>query len=51
MSFLTLVVSIANILCSSLKATIPDHPLLTDLEQKNELFDKAAAKYAVKVAA
>lgn len=36
---------------SVLTNTIPNHPLLTDLEQKNDLFDKAASKYAAKIAA
>ncbi|KAF8467266.1 coatomer subunit epsilon [Kalaharituber pfeilii] len=36
---------------SELKKTVPTHPFLIDLEQKNELFDKAAAKYAAKISA
>ncbi|RPB22684.1 hypothetical protein L211DRAFT_318460 [Terfezia boudieri ATCC MYA-4762] len=36
---------------SLLRNTMPDHPLLTDLEQKSELFDRAAAKYAAKITA
>ncbi|KAF8436383.1 coatomer epsilon subunit-domain-containing protein [Terfezia claveryi] len=36
---------------SELRNTMPDHPLLTDVEQRSELFDKAAAKYAAKITA
>ena len=35
--------------CSSLKKAAPDHQLLTDLEEKSALFDKAAAKFSAKV--
>ncbi|KAF4125746.1 coatomer subunit epsilon [Geosmithia morbida] len=35
----------------SLKKANPKHKFLVDLEEKNELFDKAAAKYKPKVAA
>ncbi|KAL8358014.1 hypothetical protein RB598_002683 [Gaeumannomyces tritici] len=34
---------------ASLLAKAPDHPFLTDLEEKSALFDKAAAKYSAKV--
>ncbi|KAL7623429.1 hypothetical protein AAE478_007111 [Parahypoxylon ruwenzoriense] len=40
-----------NELTSSLKKTAPQHPFLVDLEEKSELFDKAAAKYSAKVSA
>ncbi|RPA89245.1 hypothetical protein L873DRAFT_1722764 [Choiromyces venosus 120613-1] len=36
---------------SSLKNVAPSHPFLTDIAQKSELFDKAAAKYTAKVGA
>ena len=35
----------------ALKEKAPEHPLLVDLEQKSEMFDKAAQKYSPKVAA
>ncbi|KAI5860766.1 coatomer epsilon subunit-domain-containing protein [Durotheca rogersii] len=38
-------------LTSSLQKSPPQHPLLVDLEEKSDLFDKAAAKYSAKVAA
>ncbi|KAF2972942.1 hypothetical protein GQX73_g608 [Xylaria multiplex] len=38
-------------LTSSLKKTAPQHPLLTDLEEKSDLFDKAASKFSAKAAA
>jgi coatomer protein complex subunit epsilon len=34
-----------------LQAADASHPLLTDLEEKSALFDKAAAKYSPKVSA
>ncbi|KAG0638840.1 coatomer epsilon subunit-domain-containing protein [Tuber brumale] len=34
---------------SSLQNAAPSHPFLTDVAQKSELFDKAAAKYRAKV--
>ena len=36
---------------SVLQKTDPQHPLLLDLAEKSELFDKAATKYKAKVAA
>ncbi|KAF3936782.1 hypothetical protein ABW19_dt0203073 [Dactylella cylindrospora] len=36
---------------SALEAEDPDHPLLTDLAEKEDLFEKAASKYAAKVSA
>ncbi|RWA07982.1 hypothetical protein EKO27_g7128 [Xylaria grammica] len=36
---------------SSLKNAAPNHPFLTDLEEKSDLFDKAASKFSAKVAA
>ena len=33
-----------------LKETAPAHPLLADIEEKSALFDRAAEKYAPKVA-
>ncbi|KAI0386810.1 coatomer epsilon subunit-domain-containing protein [Hypomontagnella monticulosa] len=36
---------------STLKKAAPKHPFLVDLEEKSELFDKAAAKYSAKVSA
>ncbi len=36
---------------SSLETADAQHPLLTDLAEKSELFDKAATKYKAKVAA
>jgi coatomer protein complex subunit epsilon len=33
----------------TLQITSPNHIFLTDLQQKSELFDKAAAKYSPKV--
>jgi len=36
---------------STLQAAAPDHPMITDIAEKNELFEKAAAKYASKAAA
>ncbi|KAI8633911.1 coatomer epsilon subunit-domain-containing protein [Xylariaceae sp. FL1651] len=41
----------ASELMSSLKKTAPEHILLTDLEEKSDLFDKAASKFTAKVAA
>ncbi|KAK4141294.1 coatomer epsilon subunit-domain-containing protein [Dichotomopilus funicola] len=38
-------------LTSSLQKTDAEHPLLTDLAEKSDLFDKAATKYKAKVAA
>ena len=38
-------------LFSDLKAVAPEHELLTSLEEKSELFDKAASKYAAKISA
>ncbi|KAI1372903.1 coatomer epsilon subunit-domain-containing protein [Hypoxylon crocopeplum] len=38
-------------LTSSLKKASPQHPFLVDLEEKSELFDKAATKYSAKVSA
>ncbi|KAI9715387.1 MAG: hypothetical protein M1812_006032 [Candelaria pacifica] len=37
-------------LVESLRSTAPQHAFLTDLEEKNALFDKAASKYSAKVA-
>ncbi|KZF19642.1 hypothetical protein L228DRAFT_241400 [Xylona heveae TC161] len=34
---------------SSLQSAAPEHPLLQDIQEKSELFDKAAAKYTPKV--
>ncbi|KAI1344715.1 coatomer epsilon subunit-domain-containing protein [Xylariaceae sp. FL0016] len=34
-----------------LRETAPQHPFLTDYEEKSELFDKAAAKFSAKVSA
>jgi coatomer protein complex subunit epsilon len=36
---------------SSLETADAQHPLLVDLAEKSELFDKAATKYKAKVAA
>lgn len=36
---------------STLQKTDPEHPLLADLAEKSDLFDKAATKYKAKVAA
>jgi coatomer protein complex subunit epsilon len=36
---------------SSLQKADAQHPLLTDLAEKSDLFDKAATKYKAKVAA
>jgi coatomer protein complex subunit epsilon len=36
---------------SSLSSAAPEHPLLVDIQEKSELFDKAAAKYTAKSAA
>jgi coatomer protein complex subunit epsilon len=36
---------------STLKSVDAQHPLLTDLAEKSDLFDKAATKYKAKVAA
>lgn len=36
---------------AALRNADPDHPLLVDLDEKSSLFDKAAAKYTVKVGA
>jgi len=41
----------ATELISSLETTSPQHPFLTDLQEKSELFDKAATKYSAKVTA
>ncbi|KAI1303516.1 coatomer epsilon subunit-domain-containing protein [Xylaria venustula] len=41
----------ATELTSSLKKAAPGHALLTDLEEKSDLFDKAASKFSAKVAA
>ncbi|KAK0613460.1 coatomer epsilon subunit-domain-containing protein [Immersiella caudata] len=41
----------ANELTSSLAKVEPQHPFLTDLAEKSELFDKAATKYKAKVSA
>ncbi|KAI1806037.1 coatomer epsilon subunit-domain-containing protein [Daldinia bambusicola] len=38
-------------LTNSLKKVAPEHPFLVDLQDKSELFDKAAAKYSAKVSA
>ncbi|KAI0965488.1 coatomer epsilon subunit-domain-containing protein [Xylaria arbuscula] len=38
-------------LTSSLKKAAPGHALLTDLEEKSDLFDKAASKFSAKAAA
>ncbi|KAK1754818.1 coatomer epsilon subunit-domain-containing protein [Echria macrotheca] len=38
-------------LTSNLEKVDPQHPFLTDLAEKSELFDKAATKYKAKVAA
>ncbi|KAI1745118.1 coatomer epsilon subunit-domain-containing protein [Xylaria scruposa] len=38
-------------LTSSLKKSAPQHALLADLEEKSDLFDKAASKFSAKVAA
>ncbi|KAK0752509.1 coatomer epsilon subunit-domain-containing protein [Schizothecium vesticola] len=38
-------------LTSTLQKTAPQHPFLSDLAEKSELFDKAATKYKAKVAA
>ncbi|KAI0185757.1 coatomer epsilon subunit-domain-containing protein [Xylaria flabelliformis] len=38
-------------LTSSLKKSAPRHALLADLEEKSDLFDKAASKFSAKVAA
>lgn len=35
----------------ALRKADPEHPLLLDLDEKSSLFDKAAAKYTVKVGA
>jgi hypothetical protein len=34
----------------SLEQTDPDHEFLKSVEEKNDLFDKAAAKFSAKVA-
>ncbi|KAI9812881.1 MAG: hypothetical protein M1827_004399 [Pycnora praestabilis] len=36
---------------SSLESAAPDHPFLLDLQEKSNLFDKAASKYSAKVGA
>lgn len=41
----------ANEQGSSLRSVAPNHPLLLDMQEKNSLFDQAAAKYSAKVAA
>ncbi|KAI0509392.1 coatomer epsilon subunit-domain-containing protein [Xylaria bambusicola] len=41
----------ATELTSSLKQTAPRHALLTDLEEKSDLFDKSASKFSAKVTA
>ncbi|KAK4225350.1 coatomer epsilon subunit-domain-containing protein [Podospora fimiseda] len=38
-------------LTSSLAQADPEHPFLTDLNEKSDLFDKAASKYSAKVSA
>ncbi|OTA70691.1 coatomer epsilon subunit [Hypoxylon sp. EC38] len=38
-------------LTSSLQKAAPQHPFLVDLNEKSELFDKAAGKYSAKVSA
>ncbi|KAI1641275.1 coatomer epsilon subunit-domain-containing protein [Biscogniauxia mediterranea] len=38
-------------LTNSLKKVSPQHPFLTDLEEKSDLFDKAATKFSPKVSA
>ena len=35
---------------SSLESIAPEHPFLTDLQEKSSLFDQAATKYSAKVA-
>jgi coatomer protein complex subunit epsilon len=41
----------SNEVISSLQKADAQHPLLSDLAEKSELFDKAATKYKAKVAA
>ncbi|KAK4248786.1 coatomer epsilon subunit-domain-containing protein [Corynascus novoguineensis] len=41
----------AEELTNSLQKVNPEHPFLTDLAEKNDLFDKAATKYKAKVTA
>jgi len=41
----------ASVSIRTLQTTAPSHIFLTDLEQKSELFDKAAAKYSARVGA
>ncbi|KAI0143109.1 coatomer epsilon subunit-domain-containing protein [Xylariaceae sp. FL1272] len=41
----------AEQLKEQLKGVAPQHPLLVDIEEKSELFDKAASKFSAKVAA
>lgn len=41
----------AHELKTTLQATEPKHPLLVDLAEKSDLFDKAAAKYTAKASA
>ncbi|KAI0201995.1 coatomer epsilon subunit-domain-containing protein [Astrocystis sublimbata] len=41
----------ATELTSSLKKSAPRHAMITDLEEKSDLFDKAASKFSAKVAA
>lgn len=36
---------------SSLKKAAPDHILLADLEEKSDLFNRAASKFSAKAAA
>lgn len=36
---------------SSLRKAAPQHALLADLEEKSDLFDKAASKFSAKAAA
>lgn len=35
---------------SSLQSIAPEHPLLTDIQEKSMQFDQAATKYSAKVA-
>ncbi|KAI1262701.1 coatomer epsilon subunit-domain-containing protein [Xylariaceae sp. FL1019] len=41
----------AEELKTQLKGVAPKHPLLVDIEEKSDLFDKAASKFSAKVAA
>ena len=38
-------------LTASLQSVDPEHPFLTDLAEKDALFDKAASKFSAKVSA